>query len=51
MYLYWKAVRQNREYRRGYAKGWYHSPLMMVAMRFRTPIREVRDILDAQKGN
>lgn len=50
MYLYFKAFRRNREYRRGLSKGWNPSPLMMVARRFRRPIREVRDIIDAQKG-
>lgn len=51
MYLYWRSLRRSREYQHGhYRKGWYPGPLMAVAMRFKVPIREVRDILDAQKG-
>lgn len=50
MYLYWKALRKNREYRRGVNKGYNPKPVMMVARQFRVPIREVRDILEAQKG-
>ena len=50
MYLYWKSLKHDREYQHGLRKGWYPKRLMMVAQRFRTPIREVRDILDAQKG-
>lgn len=50
MYLYWRALKKDREYQHGLRKGWYHKPLMQVAMRFGIPIREVREILDAQKG-
>lgn len=50
MYRYWKALKRDREYIHGWHKGWYPGRLMMVARQFRTPIREVRDILDAQKG-
>jgi hypothetical protein len=50
MYLYWKSLKKDREYIHGWHKGWYPSRLMMVARRFKRPIREVRDILDAQKG-
>lgn len=53
MYLYWRALCHDPKYR-GYRhdhhqKGWVHSPLMMVARKFGRPIREVREILDAQK--
>lgn len=48
-YLYWRALKRDREYQHGLRKGWYSSRLMLVAGRFRTPIREVREILDAQK--
>lgn len=50
MYLYWKALKRDREYIHGWRKGWYPKPVMMVARRFGRPIREVRDVLDAQKG-
>ena len=50
MYLYWKSLKKDREYIHGLYKGWYPSRLMMVARRFQRPIREVREILDAQKG-
>jgi hypothetical protein len=51
MYLYWKALKKDREYQRGYRReGCYPKPLMMVAIKFSTPIREVREILDMQKG-
>lgn len=50
LYLYWRSLRRNREYCRGVAKGWYPKPVMMAARRFGVPCREVRDILDAQKG-
>jgi hypothetical protein len=47
MYLMWKAAKRNGDWWR---RGWGHSPLMQVAQRFRVPVREVRDIIDAQKG-
>ncbi|MGW5711516.1 hypothetical protein [Streptomyces olivaceus] len=50
MYLYWKSLKRNRSYQHDYRKGWVHGPLMQVAVRFKRPIREVREILDAQKG-
>jgi hypothetical protein len=50
MYLYWKALKHDREYIHGWHKGWLPGRLMMTARQFKTPIREVRDILDAQKG-
>ncbi len=54
MYLYWCALRRSpgyRDYRQDhYAKGWIDGPLMQVARRFRRPIREVREVIDAQRG-
>lgn len=54
MYLYWRSLKRSRRYRSyrhdHYQKGWIHSPLMEVARTFRRPVREVRDIIDAQKG-
>lgn len=50
MYLYWKSIRRDREYVHGWRKGWYPKPVMAVAQRFGVPVREVRDILEAQKG-
>lgn len=51
MYLYWRSLKHDREYQHGYRrKGWYPKPLMMVARRFGLPVREVRDIIEAQKG-
>jgi hypothetical protein len=51
MYRYWKSLKSDREYQHGLRKGWYPKRLMMVARKFGRPIREVRDILDAQKGS
>lgn len=50
MYLYWKSLKRSSSYQHEFRKGWVHGPLMQVAMRFQTPIREVRDILEGQKG-
>jgi hypothetical protein len=51
MYLYWRSLKRDTEYQRGYRRtGEYPKPLMMVAVRFGVPIREVREIVDAQKG-
>lgn len=50
MYLYWRSLRHNREYWRESHKGYAPKPLMMVARKFQRPVREVRDIIDAQKG-
>ncbi len=51
MYLYWRSLKHDREYQREYRRyGHLPKPLMMVARQFGVPIREVRDILDAQKG-
>lgn len=54
MYLMWRALKHSpkyRDYRHDhYQKGWTASPLMQVAMRFGRPIREVREIIDAQRG-
>jgi hypothetical protein len=47
MYLAWKAAKARHDYRRGEP----HSPLMKVAMRFRVPIRAVRDAIEAQHTN
>lgn len=46
MYLMWRAVKRTHDYRRGES----HSPLMRVAHRFGLPIREVRDVIEAQRG-
>lgn len=46
MFLTWKAVKARHDYRRGER----HNPLMEVAMRFGRPIREVREIIEAQKN-
>lgn len=50
MYLYWKALKKDRDYIHSLHKGWLPKPVMMVARTFGVPIREVRDILYAQKG-
>lgn len=50
MYLYWKSLKSSREYIHGWHKGWYPKPVTTVARRFGVPVREVRGILDAQKG-
>lgn len=52
MYLYYKALRRDRSYQyEHYRKGWLPGPFMMVAMRFKRPVKEVRDIIDSQKGD
>lgn len=45
MFLMWKAEKRRHNYR----KGEPHNPLMKVARRFRIPIREVREAIDAQR--
>lgn len=51
MYLYWKSLKKDREYQREYRRyGSLPKPLMMVACKFGVPIREVRTVLEAQKG-
>jgi hypothetical protein len=50
MYLYWKSLKRNRYYQYERRKGWVDGPFMQVAMRFRRPVREVREIIDAQRG-
>jgi predicted transcriptional regulator len=45
MYLMWRSAKRTHDYRRGGT-----SPLMRVAVTFRTPIRQVRDIIDSQRG-
>lgn len=47
IFLTWKAMKARHDYRRGEPL----SPLMKVARRFGIPIREVRDIIDHQKGS
>lgn len=46
MFLMWKAAKCDRDWWR---RGWGHSPLMRVAVTFKTPVREVREIINAQK--
>ncbi|MFF8902569.1 hypothetical protein ACF082_34445 [Streptomyces lydicus] len=46
MYLMWKAEKARHDYRRGEP----HTPLMRVAQRFQVPIREVREAIEAQRG-
>jgi hypothetical protein len=46
MYLMWRAAKARHDYRRGET----HSPLMRVAMRFRVPIRVVRDAIDTERN-
>lgn len=50
MYLMWRSLKRSRSFQHDYRKGWVDGPLMQVARRFKTPIRSVRTILDAQKG-
>lgn len=51
MYLYYQSLKRNRSYGyEHYRKGWLPGPYMMVAMRFKRPIKEVKDIIEAQKG-
>lgn len=47
MFLMWKAEKRRHDYRSGEA----HNPLMRVAQRFRTPIREVRTIIEGQRNS
>lgn len=48
MYLMYKAVKRRSQHDY-YRKRWIHSPVMQVAMRFGVPVRQVREILDAQR--
>jgi hypothetical protein len=47
MYLMWKAERAKYDYRGGEG----HRPLMRVAQAFKVSIREVREIIDAQRAS
>ncbi|MEU3285595.1 hypothetical protein [Streptomyces longwoodensis] len=51
MYLMWRALKRDRSYQHDLRKGWVSGPYMLIARRFRRPIREVRDAIDAQKGS
>lgn len=45
VYLCWKSIKARYDYRRGEGV----SVLYRVAQRMRIPVREVRDIIDAQE--
>jgi hypothetical protein len=49
MYLMWRAAKKNSG--DWYRKGYGCSPLMQVARRFHIPVRELRDVIEAQKGD
>lgn len=46
MFLMWKAAKRTHDYRHGER----YNPLMRVARRFGVPIREVRAVIEAQRG-
>ena len=51
MYLYWQSLRRNRAYGHDhYSKGYLPGKYMMVARKFKLPIREVKEIIEMQKG-
>lgn len=50
IYLYWLSLKRDREFQHGYRKGWYSGPYMQIAVQFRLPIREVKEIIEMQKG-
>lgn len=51
MVRYFKSLKRNPDFQRGhYRKGWYHSPYMQVAMRFKVPVRHVKAVLEAKRG-
>lgn len=51
MYLMFKALKRNREFQWGhYRKGWYASPYMLIAQRFKVPVRHVKDVIASKRG-
>jgi|HubBroStandDraft_3_1064219.scaffolds.fasta_scaffold1938900_2 hypothetical protein len=50
MFLMWKSMRGKGRRGYDYRRGEGASPLMLVARRFRRPIRDVRDAIEAQRG-
>ncbi|MEU8642327.1 hypothetical protein AB0C91_10455 [Streptomyces sp. NPDC048674] len=46
IFLAWKAAKARHDYGRGEI----HNPLMKVARRFGLPIREVREVIETQRG-
>lgn len=46
IFLHWKALKASHDYRRGER----YSVLMKLAMRWHMPIREIRDVLESEKG-
>lgn len=45
IYLHWRALKRHRDYRReGVCTVW-----MTLARRWQTPIREIREIIEAQR--
>jgi hypothetical protein len=51
MYKYWQSLRRDREYGHAhYSKGYLPGKYMMVARKFKRPIREVKEIIELQKG-
>jgi hypothetical protein len=47
IYLHWKAVKRRHDYRRGEP----HTVYMKLARRWQTSIQEIKEVLEAQKGN
>jgi hypothetical protein len=45
IFLHWKALKRRHDYRRGGP-----SVLLALARRWEMPIREIREVLEAQKG-
>ena len=50
MMRYFKSLKRDRDYQHGLRKGWYQGPYMQVAMRFGVPIRHVKAVLEAKRG-
>lgn len=47
MYLMWRGMRRKGRFRYEFGG---QSPWMQIARAFRRPVREVREIVEAQKG-
>jgi hypothetical protein len=49
MYLMWRAAKKRSQHDY-YRKRWCHSPVMQVAMRFKVPVRRVREVIESQRS-
>ena len=52
MYRYFRSLKRSGEFQHShYRKGWYHSPYMTVAIVFKVPVKTVREVIEARRGD